>query len=353
MRTALALLLLACGPSPAPERPRAPDPRAAPAPTPAADVRALAPDARFLDLVRAIRTLDDRRDQESSAGCLLREGWRLEADLAVAVRNFAAPPDDLSELAEDAGPINVLSRFGTYGDGDSSRLTFNALTTTLPPVREPAILWAISGGEVFVRSSAARAPTARPMDAEHAARALSPDAGALFVTAEAGTSLARLASVLRHVPESFAGRIAFATPLVRGTRLPAPPPPAEADASLVCPEGLAPPAEDALEGELDPRAIVGALGPLRQGAQACVSAAQGPGAGGAHVRLALRIGPDGRVSEACAISNDSSDAALSACLVRAVRATIFPAPDPPGLVDVALPLALSPLETQRQRPLCD
>ncbi len=359
----LVLFSLACGgprPSAEPER-RGEDDRE---PTsgeeaPRADARSLAADASFAQLLDAARTLDDRRDQESAAGCLLRRpgrGWRLEADLAVAVRPLPAAPDDLDgALASEAGPVNVLSRWGAYGPGDPAAPSFAAVTTTLPPRREPALVWAITERGAYVRSSAAAARELDPIPVARLGATL-PSAsavGALFVTAEAGTPLSRLTEALAAIPAELSGRVGLAVPLAAGTRLPAAPRAEEGDASAgACPNGLSELPESAPEGDLRPDVIVQSLGPLRQAAATCVSATQGPGAAGGRVALALRIGPDGRVHEACAVRDETNDPALRECLVRAARAVAFPAPSPPGFLDVELPLALAPLESQRQAPLC-
>lgn len=355
-----AAALLGCGPSAPPDDPTdvahgRDDEAIDREPTERADLRALGPTARFSDLAGAARQLDDLRDQESDRGCLLARGWRLEADLAVAVRPLPTPPDDLdARLAEDPGPVTVLSRWGAYGSGDPSHLSSSSVTATLPPRREPAVLWVVTDQGVYVRSTEGAATANGPRGAEEAASALGDPAavGALFVTAEAGVSLERLSEVLSRIPSALAGRVGLAVTLAEGTRLPDAPAPEPSRDDAHCPDGLPSLPEDAPVGQLRPQAIVGSLGPLRQAAASCVSAAEGAGAGGGRVSLAIRIGPDGLVQEACAVEDSTDDATLRACLARAARTTAFPAPDPSGSVDVQLPLALVPPESQRQRPLC-
>jgi hypothetical protein len=70
------------------------------------------------------------------------------------------------------------------------------------------------------------------------------------------------------------------------------------------------------------------------------------------VVLALRIGPDGLVQQACVREDEVGDPSARACLTRSVRELAFPRPEPEGFVDVQLPLRLSLSESQRQRPLC-
>lgn len=351
----LALVLLACGAPPTPAPRQAPSSEAPPSEArPPDDPRALGPAPRFADLVAAARTLDDRRDQESNAGCLLRRGWRLEADLAVAVRPLPPAPDDLDDtLARHPGPVNILSRWGAYGSGAPSAPSFSAVTTTLPPRREPALVWALTDEGVYVRSS--REPMSAAPIALDALSLPEPDAvGALFITAEAGTSLERLAQLLARAPDALAGRVGLAVALAPETRLPeiaGASAPVDPRAHL-CPGGLPALADDAPLGDLRPDAIVQRLDPLRQAASACVSASEGPGAAGGRVVLGIRIGPGGVVTDACAVEDATADPALRGCLVRAARSVAFPAPSPDGSVDVQLPLLLAPLALQHQAPLC-
>jgi hypothetical protein len=270
----------------------------------------------------------------------------------VAVRPLPAPAEDLDERLEgDGGPVNVLSRWGAYGAGDPARASFSAITTTLPPRREPAIVWAITDRGVYERASdAPRAPAPRPAEA---LRIDASSVGALFVTAESSISLARLRDVLAAIPSELAGRVALAIALEPGTRLPAPPnAPSQEAGEALCPEGLPALPEAAPIGDLRADRVVQSLAPLRQGAAICVGTAQGQGAGGGRVVLAIRIAPDGHVERACASADETGDASLRECLAQAARAVIFPAPDPPGYVDVALPLSLAPLDSQRQRAIC-
>ena len=310
----------------------------------------------FADLLSAARRLDDRRDQGSDAGCLLRRGargFRLEADLAVAVRPLPEAPADLEErLASDLGPVNVLTRWGAYGSGDAARPSFVAVTTTLPPLREPARVWVVTADGVIVRASNATATSPDAVALDAAATMLPTDLGALFITAEPTLPLARLADVLARVPDALAGQVALAVALDAGTRLPAPPEARAPEEDAYCPGGLPPLPEDAAEGDIRPADMISSLGPLRQGASICVGATQGPGAAGGRVVLAFRVGPDGTVSESCVVEDATNDPSLRSCLARATRTIAFPAPRPAGFVDAQLPLLLAPLDSQRQRALC-
>ncbi|MBX3273336.1 MAG: hypothetical protein KF729_23940 [Sandaracinaceae bacterium] len=351
---AAAVLGLACGAPPAPIEHVEPPPEDG-APPAASDRRALGPDATYTDLLRAARALDDLRDQDSDAGCLLARdgrGFRLAADLAVAVRPLANAPDGLDARLAARAPVVVLSRWGRYGERADGAFVLNAVTSTLPPREEPAIVWVITTDGVYVRSTAA--PSAAAAGTAEAARAALPArVGALFVAAAGEVSLARLASVLALVPPELAGRVALAVPLAEGVRLPEAPVASDEPDPSWCEDGLPPIDEDAPQGSLRPDRIVRSLGPLRDAAASCVGGASGPGAAGGRVALAMRIAPDGRVAEACVRERAAPDPALHACLVRAARAIAFEAPSPPGFVDVELPLVLAPLTAQRQRALCE
>jgi hypothetical protein len=67
----------------------------------------------------------------------------------------------------------------------------------------------------------------------------------------------------------------------------------------------------------------------------------------------VRIGGDGAVTDGCFPSDDIGDPAFRACVLEAARATRFPVPDPPGHVDVVVPLAFAPSDSMRQAALCE
>lgn len=344
----LASLTLGCGgpnevlpvhttPTPRQARPEA----RTPTPT---SPRDLAADATFADLVAAARRQDDLRDQDSTAGCLLRVGasYRLEADLAAAVRPLPEAPTSIDTRQES---VAVLTRYGTIGNADAS-LGLVAFTTTQPAEHAEAAVLIVQRTELFVaRTSGGRARSIAARELE----TLDDGHLLLFVTATAGTSVGDLSSVLRSIPASFAGRVGLAVALPQGTRLAAPPtaaeaPPSEAICALT--ETEEPP------GELSVEAIRLGVQPLVARAEACVGASEGSGALGGRVVLSMRIATSGAVSEACISEDATDDGVLRACLVRAARALVFTAPTE-GSVDVALPLVLAPGVAHRQRPICE
>jgi len=273
---------------------------------------------------------------------------------AALLRPLPEPPADLDErLSHEAGPVVVLSRWGAYGQARPGVLALTAVTTTLPPRREPAAVWFVSDAGVTSRSTGAPVESGAG-SVDEAVAQVPAEVGALFVTAEASVPLSRLADVLGRVPESLVGRAGLAVALAPDTRLPAPPPVVAIEGQdALCVDGLPDLQDSDPIGTLAPEQIVSSLGPLRQAVEACAGASDGPGAAGGRVAMALRIAADGRVASACIVEDATGDPALRACIVRATRSIAFPAPEPAGFVDVQLPLALSLLESQRQRPLCD
>ena len=343
----LASLTLGCsGPSeaaPVRTTPRPVDGQAETQPAPAASPRDLAANATFADLVAAARRQDDLRDQDSTAGCLLRVGasYRLEADFAAAVRPL---PEAQVSLDTRLDSVAVLTRYGTIGNVDAS-LGLVAFTTTQPADHAEAAVLIVQRTEVFVaRTSGGRA---RAIEAS-AIAALDDGHTLLFVTATAGTSVGDLSSVLRAIPASMAGRVGLAVALPQGTRLAAPPTTAAPESTAICTLSET---EEAL-GELSVEAIRSGIQPLVARAEACVGASEGRGALGGRVVLSMRIGTSGEVREACISEDATDDGVLRACLIRAARALAFAAPTE-GSVDVALPLMLAPGQAHQQRAICE
>ncbi|MFK7989129.1 MAG: hypothetical protein AB8I08_24130 [Sandaracinaceae bacterium] len=351
--------LAACGSGASPPQPSGPPrgtgdetPAAAPSSSPApANDRDLAGDATYADLLDVARGLDQRRDTASDEGCLLGGGehaWRLAADLAPAIRPLPEADTDLdARLSSGAGEVTVLTRWGPLGRGHAEGIALTAVTTTLPTARSSARVWFVTDRGVYVRSTDGSMGTTEPTEQPRI-----DGLPTLFIAAEAGVPLSRLAEVLAMAPRSVAGHIGLAVALAEGTRLPEPAAPPATEGAPLCPEGVPPLAEEAPYGSLSADQLRSQLGPLRERAAICVSTATGPGAAGGRFDVAVRIDAEGAVGDACVQSDSAGDPALRGCLVRALRDLRFDAPSPPGVVDVALPLVLSPAAAQRQAPLC-
>lgn len=317
-----------------------------------AGARHLAPGATFADLARAIGEQDRLRDSDSDAGCLLRrrgDAFDVAADLAVAIRPLPPVDVDLDARMESlGGPIRVLTRYGSYGDAPTGA---TALTTTAPaPEGAIATVLVMTDRGVYVRSSAGQ-PVQLGAYVPSAALAAIDPAGAVFVTAEAGVPVAEVAALLGRLPPSFDGRMGLAVLLPPETALPPPTPAEPAVGPAICVDGLSPLGDEAPEGALSTDRILAGIAPLRSAAEICVGTSTSAGALGGRVLLDVRVGPGGRVSDVCVREDRTDDAALRACLVEATRNLGFD--DPHGVIDVELPLVLTPGLAHRQRALCD
>ncbi len=314
--------------------------------------RALGITATFGDLVALARGLDDRSEGDAAAGCLLGGAgpYRLEADLAVALHPLPEAPADLDERLETTRSVRVLSRWGQLGaEGDLAAVVF---TTTPPPTTGSAVAWIVTDRGLSIRPIGPSGAREGPLSLAHAAEraAALGGAGLVVVASEAGVALSDLRTVLAALASARAA-VALAVTLAPDVRLPSPSPVAD-DGVGLCPNGL-PDVPDTELGQLSAQAIVSALGPLRDGATACLESAQGRAAAGGRVVLAMRIGPDGAMANACLVEDPIRDPRLRSCLLEAARATAFTPPSPAGVVDAVLPLELRPDASATQRPTCE
>ncbi len=337
-----------------------PTPEPAPAeetrmPEPVASPRALGPTATFAELTAAARTLDEQLAGDVESDCLLRgtgelgAAFRLEADLAVAVRPLAQPPADLADVVEQrGGKVAVLSRWGPRGETDDA-LVISSFTST-PPVTGVALVVFVTERGVYQRLTSGELspelagpfplrrletslPSARPRGAD------------VFVTASAGTSLTRLREALLFVPPGVVAALAVSLdstvrPPATNTR---------GNRAGMCPDGL--PASDVERGELDVERLRDALPPLTEAGARCFTTTRAESATGGRVEVAFRVSPDGSVDHACAVRDELGDAQLRECVLRAVRALRFPEPSG-GAVDVQLPILLRPAERPAPAMIC-
>lgn len=317
--------------------------------------RDLDANATFSDLVVAVRALSERGAAASDAGCLMaRRGsaFRIDADLLPAVVPLPDAPTDLvTALARGTARARLLTHWGEIGDGTYDLVLASFTTTATTAARAPAVVVVVTHAGVLLRYSDRDAsPGDGPLAPDAAAaRVLALAGHALYVTAEHDTPLSELHALLARLPGE--GPVALAVALPPETRLPRAAAPADAS-SHACPEGLSEPGADATEGDLATADIVAALAPLRDAATRCLQSARGAAIAGGKLTLALRIAPDGRVHDACAVDDAIGDPALLECVLESVRGLHFPVPSPAGFVDVQLPLDLTPVGPLPQRALC-
>lgn len=329
--------------------------------TPAqANPRALSMGATFGDLVTAVRTLDGLGASDSASGCLLRGGplspYVLEADLASAVHPIPEPPGDLeARLDGTRSPVVVLTRWAQHGT--SGDIALVALSATPPPRPGPLAVVLLTREGAHLRRTDAAVPAAHsgPFPVarlgEHLPIVLEGTSGVL-ITAEARVPLSTLRAALGSVPGG-SPPVILGLALLPGVRLPTSPAP---DPSVhgLCPDtGLPAPAAGQRVGELSPDVLRAHLASMGEGAMRCFEFARGDAARGGRMRVLTRIGAQGRVTEACAASDELGDPTLRTCVLGVVRGVVFPAPVGGDYVDVALPLRLTPDHSAQQRPLCD
>lgn len=353
----LVSFLLACGPGrPPPEPEGDPEPEHGGGETPPArtSARDLPDGATFAQLCDAAREQDRLRDQDSSAGCLLRRGsgaFRLEADLAVAIRPLPAPEADLDARMASTEPVRVLTRYGAYGT--SSRMGLVALTTTAPPrgAIEDAVglVIVLTDRGAYARRTdvAFGATTPGPIDTVIGAAPFA-DVSTTFVVAEAGVSLEAVHAALALLPSTLAGHVALAVALEAGVTLPDRPTLDPGEPAPLC-DGITETDEPWSETASGP-ALLERIGSLRGAISVCVGASTGPGARGGRMELMVRLTRGGTVAEACIRADDTDDEPLRACILRAVRELGFP--DPEGQVIFAVPLVLEPGVAHRQAAVC-
>ncbi|MFW6050491.1 MAG: hypothetical protein ACODAU_04915 [Myxococcota bacterium] len=365
---ALALALLLAGCRPPAEHPPSGTAAAgeaeapaepAPGDAPASARRALGPAPTFADVVQAARALDEAGAEEAQATCLLRApdraggAWRLEADLAVAIRPLPTPPQELAERLEGARrPAVVLSRWGRHGPAEDPGVALVTFTHSPPPGDRAVVVVAATKRGTYLRptSEALQVP-ADPVPVGELGAALQalPRSVLLVVTAEPALPLPRLRSLFRTFPPE--ARVALGVALAPEVKLPqgleerleVPEP---------CAEGL-PPLQEAADtepAELTPDQARDVLGPFAEDARWCISAFPEAAAGGT-LEVHLRVAADGSIKDACVARDTVGSPLARRCLLERVRALQFPSPG--ATVDLTFPLTIDPAPGAKQTPICE
>jgi hypothetical protein len=340
----LMLALAGCAASAAPATPSTTPAASAPAPALSAS-RELPRGASYGELVAALDLEDSLTP--SAARCLLArsgDGHRFEGTPSVALHPLPGTADELDSLLH-GGAARLLTRHGSYGKAEAN-LGFVALSEA-PPTRS-ALLVVITDRALYARTLDGAPRVVNELATLTAQlRELSPGATA-YVAAEARVPIARVYEVLAAL-STLDAPVVLAMALPPDVTLPVPPPPGER--AQRCPDGLA--ATDALEGDLPVAALQEGIAPLRERAPDCLRRAEGPGAAGGRLTIALRIDPVGRVGDACVVASDADDDTLASCLLSLARELRFAAPSPGGVVDAELPLVLKPDSGGVQKPVCE
>jgi hypothetical protein len=343
-RTLAILLLSACAP-----RTQAPTtPVLAPAPSETIEdaPAAGAPAETYVALVRQVAAREGGATASGATCVLERVGDQLRygSNALPSIRPLPLPSADLDAQLARSVSVNVLTGFGRYGNAPGS-LTLAAYTT-VAPTREALVLIITDSGIALrgVDASVALQNQLTRDAAVEAAMTLQP--AAVFVAAEAGISTPLLSELLqallvRHVPVALAVDIPSEAALPNAT-----------EASFAaCPDGLG--ASDDAEGNLTLAQLRPSIAELGARASECLGKADARGAAGGRVRIMLRVGAAGAVTQACISADDTRDPRLLTCVIAQARGMRFPAPTPTGSVDLELPLALTPAVFPALPLLCD
>ncbi len=331
------------------------DPRTTPGPL--AHGRSLPKSATYGDLVVQVRELLARNAGVSSSRCLLgstREGTELAADLAPAVTPVSNPPADLdARLANEKEAFRGLSRWGQIGT-TADHFVVALLTSTRPETAPTAVATVLTDRGVYVWTVGGDvANILGPVDANTATTELAARlrAGAVpvIVTAEAAVPVTTVHTWLASTEKAGATDVSLAVVLPEGTKIPEPVSTKTAPAAH-CASGL--PAAKDTNGELSQEEIVSVLMPvLERDAPACLAHGDASESRGGRVTIAARIGREGQVKNACIVESELFGSAVESCLIDAIQRIGFPSPKG-GMVDVMIPVRLTPDDSLRQAAVC-
>jgi hypothetical protein len=257
------------------------------------------------------------------------------------------PPQDLALALGEAGPVDILTRYGRYGNAPGHP-TFAAWTEGPPPTK-PVLLALTSHGPVVRGIAEGLLPAVL---SEQDPTAL---AETLRTSGLDGVFVAADADLPEETLVQWLGALdAKGLPSTLVTMLPiglsAPVKPAADSAALRCPAGL--PEERGELGELPAEALRAGIAPMRSELVACLGAGSIASAQGGRMQLALRIDGQGRVVRRCVVATSMADEGLLSCVLARVAALRFEPPRPSGIVDMELPLVLRPVYASAPRGLC-
>jgi hypothetical protein len=347
---AFAVLLAACGGAKAPPAPAPPTPSATaseapapvasapappietaapPAPPPSEPPKPFAANATFKDVVAALRRAGD---SHVVGDCIFKGDTIATYDGSPAL---ADPPADLEPLFAspprsgfDAPGIKLVTSWGSTEGG--GWLDLVALTPVPKSVHGgvTAVIFATDKGLYF--GAVGHAVDAKPLDAGTMARVKSeilPKAKVVVVSAEGDAPLSRVKEALALV-NGTKGTVVLATP----TSQPGSPGKRYSRYDARVPKGTKDACEDDMTDVRGQKPGSYKMQTMSRFADAMMALDKTcgeslpPGKGGS-IHVMMRIGADGKITKACAETDDLGDEKVRACVMDAVRKQKLPAPD--------------------------
>ena len=312
-----------------------------------------APPATFADLVAQMGA-----HASSTTGCLLQPG---PAGVAMVGRYqpgeaaLTPPPQDWDAILARSSGAAVVTPIGQIGPESASlrlislvpvpRALGQAMLPVLVVTDEATWFTVVAPPEMFAAPSAQRL---QPEDLERLRTDVIGKAEGVVITAEANLSMTKLVTELGLLSD-FHGTVILATVASGAAAQRAPDLGYDLDDPGLCEGGITDVPKGQTPGQLS-RTLMRTLPTrLQEAAAPCASKLQ-PDQGG-EVKVALRVGQSGQVTEACIQHDTTHDAALRACVVRAVKATTLEAPVGGSFLNLASRVGLVPPGVV-QRAIC-
>ena len=322
--------------------------------------RALPENAKFADLVRVAR---EAAATPTSGACLLQGGKGgaaagLAAPLDKAAATLVDPPADLDALFKSGKTKKPFTDFGTRiltPAGHSEGGEYLDLVTFTPASRlatgqvVPILIATDQGIYMGLPNTVSDGRALDAADKERLKSEILPKAQVWVITAEGDAPISRVREALSLIVGTT-GAVVLASPLPKAGK-PSKKKNSRYDARVAkgqpyaCSDKVSAGIEAGPIGSYESNTVF-ALGDKFKAAVAeCTSAGDG---GSIHVNM--RIAPDGKLVEACAETDDTSDPGARKCVVEAARKMEYPKPDKAGFVNFGTAAVLSGKQIS---PLCD
>ncbi|MFO0592342.1 MAG: hypothetical protein U0441_32655 [Polyangiaceae bacterium] len=321
--------------------------------------RSLPENAKFSDLVRVAR---EAAATPTSGSCLLQGGKGgaaavLAAPLDKPAAKLVDPPADLDALFASGKTKKPFSDFGTriltptgYSEGGDylDLVTFTPASRLATGQVVPILVATDRGLYIALPNTVSDGHLLDEADKERARKEILPKAQIWVVTAEGDAPISRVREALSLIRETT-GAVVLASPLPKASKPKKRKSRYDAKVEKGQPYACSDKAQAGIEGgpigSYDDKTVFALGDKFKAAVAACTSAGDG---GSIHVNM--RIAPDGKLVEACAETDDTSDPDARKCVVEAARKMEYPKPDKAGFVNFGTAAVLS---GKRIAALCD